>query len=86
MSEKKMYEVHATQMTDFIVYVEADSGVNAAEDAAVSGLGDWNIQQTDVVVHSADFIDPESDERFPDFVNPRAVEGYCPNCAHCNQL
>ena len=86
MSEKKMYEVHATQMTDFVVYVEADSGVNAAEDAAVSGLGDWNIENTNVVVHASHFIDPVSDERFPDYENPRAVEGYCPNCTHCNQL
>jgi len=85
MSEKKMYEVHATQMTDFTVYVEADSGVNAAEDVAVSGLGDWNMGSSEVIVHAAHFIDPVSDERFPDYEKPSSG-GYCPNCTHCNQL
>lgn len=85
MSEEKLYEVHATQMTDFVVYIHANSGVNAAEDAAVSGLGDWNIGNTEVIVHSADFVDEQSHERFPAYEKPRE-SGYCPNCAHCNQV
>lgn len=82
---EKLYEVHVSSVSDFTAYVRAKSAIDAAHDATQQGIGDWNFEQTEHIANAVAYIDEVSDERFPEWENPRGL-GYCPNCTHCNAL
>jgi RecJ-like exonuclease len=81
----KTYEVHVSSVSDFTATVEAESPIDAAQDAQDQGIGDWDFEQTEHIAVAVSEVNPETLERT--IVWEREKEsGYCSQCTHCNSL